>query len=122
MNKSKIKKNSAIISMLVLGILAIIYAIQDFIIDLTGSTYGFVGLGIFIILITEIGIKRITKISRLKQLSNQQYLSLFVAVVVLSTSIGLFFEYQIPVLSNISGGSFLTGGIFIILEALTWDN
>lgn len=121
MRRNKVKRLSAIISMLTLGILAIIYAIQGFVIDLTGSTYGFVGLAIFFILITEIGIKRVTRLSSLKELGNQHYISLIIAVLVLITSIGLLFETQIPIISNIAGGSFLTGGFFIILEALTFE-
>lgn len=115
-----IKKRTAVISMLVLGTLAIIFAIKDLIIDLTPSTYGFVGLAITSVLVFEIGIKKLTKLSRLKELQTQQKISLVIALMVLITSIGLLFDYTVPILSNIASGSFLTGGVFVILEALTF--
>ena len=118
--KAEIKRNTAIISMLVLGILAIIYSIRGFIFDFTSSNWGIVGMAIGIILLSEIGLKRFTKLSRLKGLSNQQYITLFVAVVVIITAVGLLFNKEIPILSTIANGSFLTGGAFVILEALTW--
>lgn len=115
-----IKKRTAVISMLVLGSLAIIYAIRGFVIDLTPSTFGIVGLAIGLILILEIGVKRLTKISRLKMLKSQQWIGIVIAIVVIITSIGLLFETQIPILTDIANGSFLTGGIWVFLEALTF--
>jgi len=115
-----IKKQSAIISMVILGILSIIFAIRGFVVDLTPSVWGFVGLGIGIILISEVGIKKMTKLSRLKTLQTQQKISLVIALIVLVTATGLLFNHQIPVLSEISNGSFLTGGVFVILEALSF--
>ena len=121
---SNIKKTTAIVSMLVLGILGILFSIRGVIIDLTPSTYGFVGLGIGIILLTEIGIKSLTKLSRIKGLPNQQKVSLVIAIFVLITSFQLLFQMEIPLIgtaiSSIANGSFLTGGAFVILEALTF--
>jgi len=115
-----IKKRTAIISMLVLGALSIIYAIRGFIIDLTPQTFGIVGLAIGTVLVLEIGVKKLTKVSRLKQLKSQQWIGLVIALVVISTSIGLLFETQIPILTDIANGSFLTGGVWVILEAVTF--
>ena len=117
--ENKIKKRTAIVSMLVLGALSIIFAIRGYT-DLTGSTFGIVGLAIALILILEIGVKRLTKLSRLKALANQQKISLVISLVVFITAIGLLFGIEIPVLSDIANGSFLTGGIFVILEATTF--
>lgn len=116
--KAKVKRLTAITSMIVLGILAIIFAIRGFVIDLTPSTYGIIGLAIGGLLILEVGIKRITKLSRLKRLSPQQYIGLAIAILVLITGAGLLWGYEIPVISTIANGSFLTGGIWIILEAV----
>jgi len=115
-----IKRTTAIVSMIILGAIAIIYSIRGFIVDLTPSVFGIVGLGIGAILVSEIGIKRLTKLSNLKRLENQQYISLTIAVVVIITSIGLLFGYEIPILATIANGSFLTGGVLTILEASTF--
>lgn len=115
-----IKKRTAVVSMLVLGVLAIIYSISSFIIDLTPSTFGIVGLGIGVVLLSEIGIKRLSRFSRLRRLSNQQYISLVLAVVVILTSFGMVFGFDVPVLGDIANGSFLSGGVFIILEAVSF--
>jgi len=117
--ENKIKKQTAIISMVVVGLLAIIFAIRGYL-DLTSSAFGVIGLGIGIMLISEIGVKRLTKLSRLKQIGNQQKISLIIAFIVMLTSIFLLFGIEVPVLSEIANGSFLTGGAFIILEAFTF--
>jgi len=114
-----IGKQSAILSMLVVGVLAIIYGIRNFAFDLTSSVFGIVGLGIGIILLFEIGIKRLTSLSKLKQLNNQQYIGLVIAIFTIIVSIGLLFEYQIPFLSEIVNGAFITSGAWLILEAFT---
>jgi len=118
--KADIKRRTAVVSMLILGSLGIIYAIRGFVVDLTPSVWGFIGLGIGLVLLLEIGIKRLTKLSRLKALENQQKISLIIALIVIITAIGLLFQYQIPFLSEIANGSFLTGGVFVILEALSF--
>jgi hypothetical protein len=118
-NNFQIKKTTAVISMLVLGILSIIFAIRGWI-DLTDSTYGVIGLAIGIMLLSEIGFKRLTKFSKLKEIGNQQKISLIVALIVIITGIFLLFGIEVPILSDIANGSFLTGGAFIILEAITF--
>ena len=118
--KAEIKRRTAVVSMTILGLLGVIYAIRGFVVDLTPSVWGFVGLAIGIVLLLEIGIKRLTKLSRLKELQSMQKISLFIALIVIITAIGLFFNYEIPILSEIANGSFLTGGVFVILEALSF--
>ena len=115
-----IRKNTAIISMIILGLLGVIYAVRGFLVDLTPSVWGFVGVGIGLVLLLEVGMKKFTKLSRLKKLQPAQQISMVIAFIVLITGIGLLFGLEIPVLADIANGSFLTGGIFVILEALTF--
>ena len=116
---TNIKKRTAIVSMIVLGLLSIIWAIRGFVIDLTPSTYGIIGIAIGLILLFEIGFKRLTKLSKLKELKPQQWVSVGIALTVIFTGIGLLFGFEIPILSDIANGSFFTGGILIIIEAIT---
>jgi len=117
---TKIKRRTAIVSMLVLGSLAIIFGIRGLIVDITASVWGIVGLAIGAILVLEVGLKKVTKLSSLKNLKTQQYISLVVAGIVILVSIFLLFEVEIPILFQIANGSFIVGGIFVFLEALTF--
>jgi len=117
---AKIKKLTAIVAMLVLGTLAIIYGVRGFLVDLTPSIQGIIGIAIAAILVFEVGIKTVTNFSKLKKIGNQQIISLTIALIVLLTGVGLLFGFQIPILSVVANGSFLTGGVFVILEAVTF--
>ncbi len=120
MVRNNIKRRTAIVTMLAIGVLAIIFGIRGFIADFTAVAFGIVGLAVAFALVFEIGLKRLTKLSSLKELGIMQGISLVFAVVLFIVSIGLLFQIEIPILINIAGGSFIAGGILIIIEAFTF--
>ena len=115
-----VKLRTAQITMIVLGLLAIIFSIKTTF-DLTPFVFSLIGFGIALAGFTELGVVRLWKATKLKNLSAQQYLAIGIHSVVLINAIifAVTPDTVIPVISGIATGTYLTSGILIILEAFT---
>jgi len=113
-----IKNRTAFITMIAFGALLVGIGIFLTGYDIAGILIPYVGIVAVIIGISEIGLKRLTKISSLKKLNNMQIVSLVIYAFVFITSILKLFDITIPVISNFLAGSIIVIGIFIIIEAI----
>ena len=114
-----IKNRTAFISMIVLGILLVgigIFLSSDF--KIAKFLIPYVGISATIIGLSEIGLKRFTKISNLNKFTNMQIVSLIVYIIVFVGSIALLFDKNIPIISSFLGSVIIVSGFFVILEAV----
>jgi len=118
--KKKITKKSLVgrIAMATIGALAVYINIVGF-----GSfnrvIIGVLGLSIFGIGYLEVFGKLYTKLSELKKLGSSQYVSLILhSISLIVALIYAFWLYNIPVLSEVAHGIFLSSGLLIVFEAV----
>lgn len=80
-----------------------------------------IALATFIIVISEIGLKKATNLSKLKKFSIQQYMTLTSGIVVLITGILSlpFIMIDWAILSTVAGFAMIITSIFVLVEVLT---
>ena len=71
-------------------------------------------------LIFEVGLKKVTNISNLKNIGTQQYITLIVAGVIFLSAIFQLVGITIPFITDLSGYAVMLGGILFVIE--TWTN
>lgn len=125
---NNIQNQTIFISMFFAGFMAMLFGLMIMKYPVDPYLRSSVGFFVFLIGVSEIGLKKFTKISRLKKLQTQQYISLTVYLFVLVDSIthlpqvmpyaqNLFLIKQvIQFASSFTGGTFFFAGLFIIIE------
>lgn len=118
-----IDPTTAKITMVSLGLLLMFigFFLNDLVVvfESTSITHYVVGTILIIssiIIVIELGLKRYTDISKLKNFENQQLITFFIALLVLISGILNFFQLGY-LLNFFNAGSIVTSGSFIILEA-----
>jgi len=115
---------TAKITMLFLGLVLILLGATFnklvIVFDTTAITYlvtGFILIMSSIIMFIELGMKRWTDWSKIRNFENQQLISFGIAVLVLASGILNFFQLGY-LLDFFNAGTIVTSGAFIILEAV----
>lgn len=124
-----IEQSTIFLSMIFLGIITVLFGLYIMEKQVLPYIISSVGFFVFMIQISEIGFKKFTKISKLKKLGTQQYLSIISAIMVLIFAISslpqvslatgiVFLDSIIDFMMSFAGGTFVFSGFFIILEAV----
>ena len=120
-SRNPIKSKTAKIVMFAFAILIFLSALTLMGIDLKGFEVPLRLVGVILLFavfinFVEIGIKRLTPLSDLKQLSALQIASLIIGVVVLATAILFLFNISPPFIRSFAPGLLFLEGLVVLLE------